>query len=375
MMNSVVSLEQQLGQAVIRLTLNRPKKLNALDLEMVNEVTCAFLNMKKEHSCVAVVMRGAGSKAFCAGGDVAAVRASGLENGSLRTDFFREEYRMNALLGSCSDGNSKIKQVSIWDGIVMGGGVGISAHGRFRVATERTMLAMPETQIGLFPDVGASFLLSKAGAAGICAALTGARLRASELLATGLATHYIPSNRLDQLLSDMSTSLPIDESDPLKFDQVLSELLKSASSTPESSASPLTTSPQLIEDAFSQSSIESILAVLDASSDSNAETLAKTLRAMSPTSLKVTLEAILRAHDVRCLNDVLTTDFRLAAHLTDPHLVPLPDFYDGVRAVLVDKDRKPKWRASLSEVTKSEVDRHFLPSPDVPDIDFSDLPL
>jgi enoyl-CoA hydratase/carnithine racemase len=206
------------------MTLNRPEKLNALTLQMVRELTAA---LRSVHGVV-TVLDGAG-RAFCAGGDVASVRAAGLsDNTSLTRDFFFEEYRLNELLARV---DSLIPQVSLWDGITMGGGVGVSIHGRFRVATENTLFAKPETNIGLFPDVGAShFLGAMPGSTGEYIALTGQRLKPADLLYSGLATHFVSSALLEELKTDLSM-LPTPVADPAT--QINAVLGRYASRSPQ----------------------------------------------------------------------------------------------------------------------------------------------
>ncbi|KAJ8599850.1 hypothetical protein CTAYLR_005603 [Chrysophaeum taylorii] len=336
---------ERLGACVVSITLNRPKKLNALDPIMIGELTAAVEAVRRG----IVVMRGEG-KAFCAGGDVAGVRAANLKNNAPDEgmSFFRNEYSLNALLGRLGQPSSPVKQVSLWDGIVMGGGAGLSVHGRFRVATERSVFAMPETAIGFFPDVGASYVLSRMPKrTGFYAALTGARLRPADLVYSGLATHYVQRDRLDALIDDLKLCEEGEEEDNTKLDAAVQGVLDAASSPPPD-ASGLEQHADAIDLCFSQPTVDAILARLRSSSSSSssvfeAET-AETLAAMSPTSLAITLESLRRAEHAT-LDEVLATDLRLAARLVDPTITPLPDFFEGVRAVLVDKDRNPQWHA------------------------------
>lgn len=372
-MSSVVV--ERLGAFCVEVVLNRPKKLNALDLAMVQELTAAVGELRRATGCLTMVMRGEGGKAFCAGGDVASVRASGLAPEAsteepLWSRFFREEYHLDATLGSLGSASSRIKQVSLWDGIVMGGGVGLSVHGRFRVATEKTKLAMPETAIGLFPDIGACKVLEAMPlSTGVYTALTGARLDAADVIYTGLATHFVPSQRLTPLLDALANLALPDE--PSTADDLVAAVLEDHH-VADCGASALEANAAAIDRCFSLPTVEAILDALDATPGSDFEAAtAATLRTMSPTSLKISLEAIKRAHDAS-LFEVLRTDLRLAARCCDPTYPS--DFYEGVRAVLVDKDRNPAWRATLEQVTPEDVDRFFRPLPhNIPELHLDNL--
>ena len=380
MQSAVVVLEQRVVSALKVLTLNRPAKLNALDLEMVRLVAGHFGKLCLERCCVALVMRGEG-KAFCAGGDVAAVRVDGLEGGRLALDFFAEEYALNGMIGRFGSKDSRIKQISLWDGIVMGGGVGLSAHGRFRVATEKAVLAMPETQIGLFPDVGASYLLQKMPRyTGVYAGLTGDRLDAADLLYSGLATHFVPSARIPALMDSLE-SLPPNVDDPLAFDDDVHRAIEQVATSAPGKKSKLMRHADAIETAFSQPTVESILAKLREKQQAEAtfeQDAIAMLNNMSPTSLKVTLESIRRARHDNDLFKTLKSDFRVASRMTDHSFSsPPPDFFEGIRALLVDKDKNPQWRhTSLQDVSPNDVDAFFQPFSDekkalLKDLDFN----
>lgn len=342
--------------------LNRPQKLNALDSEMVSLLTKALRDdLLSKEGCFAFLMFGGGNKAFCAGGDVASVRASGLENPASGewNSFFREEYRLDALLGSLGSPSSRVKQISFWEGIVMGGGVGLSAHGRFRVTTETTKLAMPETSIGLFPDVGATRLLSRMPrATGIYAALTGARLDAADLMYSGLATHYVPTEKVDAAFAAVA-KIDLSRMAPEEADARVDSALKRHSTSVPTKPSSLEINGDVIERCFSHESVEAIAEALRSGTTQFEIDTAKALDAVSPTSLKITLECLKRAKS-SSLDEVLKTDFRVACRCCDP--AKKSDFYEGVRAVLVDKDRNPSWNpASLQEVSDEDIQRYFDP--------------
>ena len=342
------------------MTLNRPKKLNSLTLQMVRELDQA-LTQGQNSSCL--IMDGAGGKAFCAGGDVATVRAAGLsDDASLTRDFFFEEYRLNKKIG---DVNKTIPQVSIWNGITMGGGVGVSIHGKYRVATEKSLFAKPETGIGLFPDVGASVFLSEMpGCTGEYIALTGARLKANDLIYAGLSTHYVSSEMIPDLYESLSNvSVSRDQINAVQ--DVLDNYQKQTG--------PIDVNDGIfgkhrttIDTAFSKHTVEEIVATLheiSLSSTSTKETqqfateTLQSLQNMSPTSLKITLQQVRRAKKGMSLGDALKMEYRICQTLMKN---TESDFYEGIRAVLVDKDRNPKWNPkTLEEVSDEEVERHF----------------
>ncbi|XP_049939376.1 3-hydroxyisobutyryl-CoA hydrolase, mitochondrial isoform X1 [Schistocerca serialis cubense] len=326
------------------ITLNRPKALNALNLSMIRKIFPTMKNWEKEKSLV--IMKGTGEKAFCAGGDVRAVTEAGIKGTNLGRDFFREEYTLNSLIGTYH-----IPYVAFIDGITMGGGVGLSVHGHFRVATERTLFAMPETAIGLFPDVGGSYFLPRLGGKlGLYLALTGYRLKGLDVLKAGIATHFCDSGKLvdllDSLLKCPGTQNAVEE--------VLNKFSKS--STSKTSEFSLTPYMSIIDSCFSAPTVEEILERLRAEGSEWSLKTIETLNNMSPTSLKVTKKQ-LEEGEGKSLLDCLKMEYRLAVHACEGH-----DFYEGVKALLIDKGRKPNWKPStLSEVTDEFVDAQFAP--------------
>ena len=208
MANSEVSNSIQNSTCFV--TLTRSKKLNSLTMNMINGLNDVFHNIVLKDKVKVLVLEGEGAKAFCAGGDVAKVRESGLsDDKSLTYNFFHDEYLLNHIIGT----QQFADQISIWDGITMGGGVGISVHGKYRVATEKTLFAKPETAIGFFPDVGGSYFLSKlAGSLGPFIGITGWRLNAKDLMYTGIATHYIKSDQIEALKNELATTTVNDKS-------------------------------------------------------------------------------------------------------------------------------------------------------------------
>ncbi|XP_045461435.1 3-hydroxyisobutyryl-CoA hydrolase, mitochondrial isoform X1 [Harmonia axyridis] len=332
-----VILEEINNKGII--TLNRPKVLNALDLSMVKKIVPALQKWEKDGK-VCVIVKGAGEKSFCAGGDVKNIVLDGMKGGKLGHEFFREEYAMNGMIG-----NYKIPYIALIDGIVMGGGVGLSVHGKYRVATERSLFAMPETQIGLFPDVGGSYFLPRLkGKIGSYLALTGERLKGADLLKAKIATHYITSNKLQDLENAIVQC------------QSASEIERTLDKFSIQDNNPFVLEPVIdkIDACFSSNSVEQIFERLEKDgSDWAIKTLGK-LKKMSPTSLKVTLKIINEGKKLSLI-EALQVEYRVAVGCLSHH-----DFYEGVRALLVDKDQNPKWKPStVREVTDDIVDRHF----------------
>lgn len=337
---------------VATVTLNRPRALNALTLGMYRAFDPVLREWAADPGVRVIVIRGAGERAFCAGGDVRAVYEAGRglsDHADLTSVFFREEYQ---LIGHIH--RLRKPYVAIIDGITMGGGAGVSVNGAFRVATERTTLAMPETGIGLFPDVGATrFLNLCPGRIGRYLGLTGARLGPADALYCGFATHYVPRDRVPELITSLAT-VSSDGDDEVR------RLLASLAADP--GPSPLKAKRPAIDRCFGFDSVEAILQALAhqaAGRGPDSEWAAETragLLIKSPTSLKITLRQLIAG--VGCsVEEALKLEYRLTQHVMEAH-----DFYEGVRAVLVDKDQKPHWQpATLDEVTDSIVDSYFAP--------------
>jgi enoyl-CoA hydratase len=345
--------------AVGVITLNRPKALNALDHAMCLAIDAALKVWANDDRVAAVLIRGAGDRAFCAGGDVRAVREDGLawkrgtSDGALTRDFFRDEYRMNRRIAAFPK-----PYIALIDGITMGGGVGLSVHGRYRVATERTLIAMPETAIGLFPDVGASFILPRLpGEIGTYLALTGGRIKAADALSLGIATHLTASAGIPDLIFALIASVT-----PGNTASIIEDVL--ARYTNVAGETELTSQRPTVDRCFGFDQVERILAALDDDGGPFAQETAATLRTMSPTSLKLTLKEM-RLGRTLDLESCLRMEYRLTQSVAAGR-----DFYEGVRAVLVDKDHAAKWYpASLDAVDDSLVDSHFL-VPSHGDLDF-----
>lgn len=338
-------LLEKVGRAGV-ITMNRPKVLNALNLTMIRQICPQLKKWDSDKETDIVIIKAAGGKAFCAGGDIRAVTDAGRVGDPLAEDFFREEYILNNAIGTCSK-----PYIALIDGITMGGGVGLSVHGRFRVATEKTLFAMPETAIGLFPDVGGGYFLPRLrGKLGLFLALTGFRLKGRDVQRAGVATHFVESKKIPDLekeLVDLRSPSAEDVSRVLESFQNQSSL---------DSDKPFVLDKHLsdIDRLFSSSSVEGIVQNLQADGSEFAKKQAETLSRMSPTSLKITFKQ-LQAGATLSLSDVLVMEYRLSQACMRGH-----DFYEGVRAVLVDKDQSPKWSPStLAEVTDHSVEQCF----------------
>lgn len=335
-----------------RITLNRPKALNALTLGMVREIWHALLSWKSQPAVQLVIFDGTGDRAFCAGGDVLSLYNSRAEGSGVARTFWREEYRLNALIHRYPK-----PIVAIMDGIVMGGGIGLSAHvqGGGRIVTDRSMLAMPETGIGLIPDVGGTWLLGRAiGELGIYLGLTGARMNGSDAIQTGFADVHIPHQKREALVAALS-----DPSAP-----PVTDLIDEASDADPVPASPLMALKPDIDRYFSKPTVEAILAELQTTTNPWAMKTRADLLTKSPLALKASLAAMRRAPALGSLEEALNVEFRLCTHLFERG-----EFPEGVRALLVDKDKAPRWQpARLEDVTSAMVESLFAP------VDASDEP-
>ncbi|XP_059356416.1 3-hydroxyisobutyryl-CoA hydrolase, mitochondrial-like isoform X2 [Carassius carassius] len=338
-------LFEKVGNAGV-ITLNRPKALNALNLTMIRHLYPQLKKWDKDSETDLVVIKGAGEKAFCAGGDIRAITEAGKTGDSLAQDFFREEYILNNTIGTYPK-----PYVALIDGITMGGGVGLSVHGRFRVATEKTLFAMPETGIGLFPDVGGGYFLPRLqGKLGLFLALTGIRLKGRDVQRVGLATHFVQSNKIASLEKDL-----VDLKSPSNID--VAQLLDSyeeQSSLDAEKPFVLQEQTEAIDRLFSAGSVEEIMENLKKDGSAFALKQTETLSKMSPTSLKLTFRQIQEGARMS-LQEVLVMEYRLSQACMRGH-----DFYEGVRAVLIDKDQSPKWKPStLSEVSEQAIEECF----------------
>ena len=332
--------------AIARVTLNRPQALNALTLDMARRLDAQLIAWAASDNVRAVVIAGAGERAFCAGGDIRALYQAMQRPGDpLTADFYRTEYTLNHRVFTFPK-----PYIALTDGVVMGGGVGISVHGSHRVVTENVVFAMPETGIGLFPDVGGTYYLSRMpGEIGMYLGLTGARLRAADALYCGVGTHYVPRDRL----ADLATALA-----GARFTgdarRAAGETIEKFAADP--GAPPLAEHRAAIDRCFAGGAVEEIVDALAAEGGAWAEATLADLETKSPTSLKVTF---------RQLREGARLDFARAMRLEywlSQHFCAGHDFAEGVRAAVIDKDNAPKWRpATLEEVSAADVDAYFAP--------------
>ncbi|MFM9578967.1 enoyl-CoA hydratase/isomerase family protein [Streptomyces caniscabiei] len=319
------------------IVLNRPRALNALDHTMVRRIDEALTAWEDDPAVETVVVTGAGERGLCAGGDIRVVHDDARDgDGTASAAFWRDEYHLNARIAHYPK-----PYVAVMDGIVMGGGVGISAHGRVRIVTERSRIAMPETGIGFVPDVGGTRLLALApGELGTLLALTGAAVGAGDALLCGLADHYVPSASLGALLDDLA-ALPVREA--------------VARHVRQAPPGELAERRDWIDACFAAHTAEEIVRRLLAHGDPAAKETAETLLVKSPTAVKVTLTAVRRARVLGSLEEALDQEYRVSCAA-----LATADLVEGIRAQVIDKDRRPRWTpATLSDVTDADVNRFF----------------
>jgi len=318
------------------ITLDRPKALNALTQDMCVHITQALQDFAVDPEIGAVVIDGAGERAFCAGGDVILLHDSGKAKDKRAEIFWRTEYLLNEYIFRYPK-----PYIALIDGFVMGGGVGLSVHGRLRVAGDTTLFAMPETGIGYFPDVGGTYFLPRLGTAmGNWLGLTGARLGPDMSCAIGVANAFVPSARHDNLILALSEA-KLDGSD-----SAVANVMKDFVRRPPE----VETLPDALE-CFDEPTLPAILRALDTNGSDWSLKQAKNLRRKSPLALSVTLEAMRRGGQLN-FREAMTRelDFSLGFLKTQ-------DFYEGIRAQLIDKDRNPKWSHGMSEVSQSQIAR------------------
>ena len=325
------------------ISLNRPAALHALTLDMVRAMTEALLEWKKSFNVKCVIIDHAEGRGFCAGGDISFLRDSALKDGKAGRQFFHDEYQLNHLLFTYDK-----PVVAFMDGICMGGGVGISQPAKFRVATENTRFAMPETGIGLFPDVGGGWYLSRLeGRVGQFLALTGARIAGPGCLALGLATHYLPS----EALADAKARIAAEDVE--RIDGILGTL--SVTAPPSKIVETLFD----INRHFASDRFEDILVSLEGDDSDWAMRELATLRGKSPQTCKVALRQLATSGGLTDFAENMAMEYRIGSRV-----LLRPDFAEGVRAVIVDKDNKPIWDPATPEaVTEELLDSVFAPLP------------
>jgi enoyl-CoA hydratase len=339
------------SSGLARITLNRPEALHALNTGMCLAMTEALLAWRKDESVRAVLIdHQHGTRGFCAGGDIRMLAESGKGDGKAARAFFFAEYRLNHLLFSYPK-----PVVAIMDGVTMGGGVGVSMPAKFRIATESTTYAMPETGIGLFPDVGGGWYLPrKPGQVGMWLALTGARLKASDCIAAGIATHYLPTEILGPARAQIAGAALTHDAERA--------LQSGLDALGESAGAPKELTPEnraRIDAIFALESVEAIFAALAADGSDWSKTQLKTLAAKSPQTLKVAFRQLREGARMRNFADEMIQEYRIGARVVQRH-----DFIEGVRALIVDKDNAPAWDpAGLAGVTDKILDDIFAPLP------------
>jgi len=320
-----------------RIVLNRPRAINALTHGMVTAIDTALTEWAADDSVHAVVLTGAGERGLCAGGDIRGIHADIRAGGTASADFWRAEYLLNASIARYPK-----PYVAIMDGIVMGGGVGLSAHGGVRVVTERTALAMPEVGIGLVPDVGGTYLLSRApGELGTHLALTASVVGAGDAVACGLADHFVPAEHLADFVDALAEGV----------DDAVRAFARPVP------AAEVAGEREWIDGCYAADTVEEILDRLRDLGSPEAKDAAERILGKSPTAVKVTLRALRRARDLPSLEEVLVQEYRVSTAC-----LRSPDLVEGIRAQVVDKDRDPRWNPStLEEVDDETVEAFFAP--------------
>ncbi|HEX2285282.1 MAG TPA: enoyl-CoA hydratase/isomerase family protein [Mycobacterium sp.] len=335
--NEDVLVTVENGVGVI--TLNRPKAINSLTHPMVDAISRVLTDWERDDGVRSVVVTGAGERGLCAGGDIVVIYHSARADGSEARQFWYDEYRLNAQIGRFSK-----PYIALMDGIVMGGGVGIAAHGSVRVVTDTTKMAMPEVGIGFIPDVGGTFILSRApGLLGHHAALTGATFDGADAIVLGFADHFVPHDRLQAF------------KDAIISDGVDAALAAHAQQPPPSR---LLAQRDWIDDCYAGETVADIVAALRGHDDQAANDAADLIATRSPVSVSVALEALRRAAKLDTLEDVLRQEYRTSCGSLRSH-----DLVEGIRAQVIDKDRNPKWSpSSLAAVTTADVEAYFAPA-------------
>jgi enoyl-CoA hydratase len=326
-------------------TLNRPKAINSLTHGMVTDLEKALRNWEDDDSVHTVLLSGSGERGLCAGGDVIAIYHSAKGDGAEARSFWHDEYILNAYIADYPK-----TYVAIMDGIVMGGGVGVAAHGSVRIVTDTTKMGMPEVGIGLIPDVGGTYLLSRApGRLGLHVALTGAPFSGADAIAMGFADHFVPHEKLDEFTA------------AIVADGVDAALATFAIEPP---ASPLLAQRRWIDECYAGDTVVDIIAELRGHDAGRAIDAANYIASRSPIALAVALEAVRRAGQLDTLKDVLRQEFRTSCGALRSH-----DLVEGIRAQLVDKDRNPKWSPSTLALCSEDAVETYFASAD-PDLTF-----
>ena len=330
-------LIQRVG-ALGRLILNRPRTINALNHSMVRTLAATLADWESDDEVRTVLLSGAGERGLCAGGDIVAIYTAVRDGRDEAVRFWADEYALDAEIARYPK-----PYVALMDGLVLGGGVGLSAHGGIRVVTERTRVGMPEVSIGFFPDVGGTYLLARApGELGTHLGLTGGTASGADAIALGFADHFVPSERLPDLASALET-------------RDAAEVIADFAVAPPTSE--LLSQRRWIDELYAGGDAEAIVERLAASPEPAAQEAATIIRGKSPTSVTVTLAALRRAAALDSLEAALDQDFRVATRISRG-----TEVLEGIRAQVIDKDRNPRWSpATLAEVTAATVEEYFAP--------------
>tara|TARA_Y100001934_G_C12291075_1_gene744871 strand:+ start:339 stop:1382 length:1044 start_codon:yes stop_codon:yes gene_type:complete len=323
------------------ITLNRPEALNALTLNMVRLIHPTLKKWEEDNEIKTVAVTAVGDKAFCAGGDIRALYDWGKSNDKKAKGFYYEEYQLNQLIKSYTK-----PYISFVNGIVMGGGVGISVHGSYRVAGENYSFAMPETGIGLFPDVGGSFFLSRLkNNIGMYLALTGSRIKSSDAIELGIAEYFIMSKNYDDILKQLSDgATPNEVLSSFNSDKINSDLKNNSGK---------------INELFSGNNLENIFEKLENDNSDFSQKNLSLLKSKSPTSLKITFRQIKNGSELD-FEDCMRMEYRMVSKVMDDH-----DFYEGVRALIIEKDNNPIWKPeTVEKISDKEIDEFFIHTED-----------
>lgn len=341
------TVDSQDGQIGV-ITLNRPKALNALNYQMIVELKQQLLQWATDDAIVAVLIQSNNQKAFCAGGDIRQIYQRDLDGENTNSTFFTDEYQLNYIIHQYPK-----PYIALLDGIVMGGGVGISLHGSHPIGTENVRFAMPETTIGFFPDIGGTHILAHArGEIGTYLALSGDTIGIADAFYSGVLQHHIAQQHLPAFLEALTTT-PLRDNPQQAVDRLIAEFATTTDNAP------LAEKQALIDACFAFDNVEAIFAQLLSHQDAWSQETLKILQRKSPTSLKISLQHI---RSVKKMNFAacLQQDFRIVNRCLQSH-----DFFEGVRALLIDKDQQPAWNpADLEHVTPSIVDAYFEPLPE-----------
>ncbi|MEO6114793.1 MAG: enoyl-CoA hydratase/isomerase family protein [Pseudolysinimonas sp.] len=321
-----------------QLILNRPRSINALNHGMVRTLAATLAEWQADDGVRTVLLSGAGERGLCAGGDIVAIYTAVLGGRDDALHFWADEYALDAAIS-----RSPKPFVALMDGLVLGGGIGLSAHSGIRVVTERTRVGMPEVSIGFFPDVGGTYLLAHApGELGTHLGLTGGTATGADAIAMGMADHFVPSERLTELTAALETRAAAEVVAEFAIDAPASELLAQRS---------------WIDELYTGDDAEAILERLAASPVPEAQEAAATIRSKSPTSVAITLAALRRSVGLTSLEAALDQDYRVATRVSRG-----TEVIEGIRAQVIDKDRNPQWSpATLAEVAPATVEEYFAP--------------